>query len=1008
MTVDRAALTALFTAGPNGFIADRFREFLALTQPDAVAPDDVDAAADAADDDDGDDDDDDDDDEAPEGDAAATPSDNWEEEAAARVAGLWSGGPDDVAAVWGAAPPAALQQLFALVRKANPYTTLTEMRFDVGMLPADHDENLFELCVLNDQLNDLGTALAEAFSGAICFAGYGDGDSWHVDVYDVDGKGREIARYAHDDHNFAFEPVATSLDDVVFLAAVIKAAREEWIDADAAKAALAPLHGRVRPSWHFSIGDVDDGFVPFKSEYPVAAARLAVRASWIRKVLGGDHVSGLEETPRLFHAGLNPIIKPEQVEPRIEAAKKFAYTALYAMWRAYLFDEPELERYLDVGRAHPGRLARDGAKLIDELRAGRTTLGKIKDWPARLARFRGLDLDPRRAEAREAEKQAAAERAAAERARLVEVLGGVDDDGLAAFIFAHGGAGLWAELLPRVQAVLPARGARALDGIVAAVHNHDGSSYSEEEHELIDELAATTLPALQAFAWALAEHGSGQARPTAHVGHQLLRRWATRGVLVAEVGAQLWRTLADEPLEQAKRHDTKRWLEVLALQAWPSLTSTATATLSTLLAQLPVDESFDISLRFDGLNGAVAAATRRVLAGADDAVRAPFRPLLLRLAQNRVLRLRHTRVEGAQALAAIDPTCGGDADAVVAVVDALLFHVGKINDGEEAADAYRALAQFARGADAERRARLGVRVHEQQPYADSKLETKAGRAVALAAFGVGSAADVDDALTALAVTKAWKPEYTLRQHRLARAIADETPGLTLSAPALAALAGSDDDDVAAWAQAALERKEPACARGADRAARRRLTWVDVQDAAGPALRAWIANETLLGRQHVARALVPAPPAPERDSDDDDDDNDDNDDNDGSANVVVSVDDEAAVRAALEAAAAAVAARTTTEMSHDDDRLLTECVRALFRLAPAPSTIAQCNTLLLHNNRDVKDPVLRAPPADVALAPGMRQVLAENWGWQESTAREWLTARGLLPDVPDVQNDGSAG
>jgi hypothetical protein len=71
-------------------------------------------------------------------------------------------------------------------------------------------------------------------------------------------------------------------------------------------------------------------------------------------------------------------------------------TALYAMWRAYLFDEPELEQLLEAGRAHPGRLARDAAKLIDELRGGRTRLGKIGDWPRLLARFRALDLDPRR------------------------------------------------------------------------------------------------------------------------------------------------------------------------------------------------------------------------------------------------------------------------------------------------------------------------------------------------------------------------------------------------------------------------------------------------------------------------------------------------------------------------------------------------------------------------------------------------------------------------------------
>jgi hypothetical protein len=39
--------------------------------------------------------------------------------------------------------------------------------------------NVIERCVLNDQLNDLGTALPEAAS--MCFATFGDGDTWHID-----------------------------------------------------------------------------------------------------------------------------------------------------------------------------------------------------------------------------------------------------------------------------------------------------------------------------------------------------------------------------------------------------------------------------------------------------------------------------------------------------------------------------------------------------------------------------------------------------------------------------------------------------------------------------------------------------------------------------------------------------------------------------------------------------------------------------------------------------------
>ena len=91
------------------------------------------------------------------------------------------------------------------------------------------------------------------------------------------------------------------------------------------------------------------------------------------------------------------------------------------MWRAFLFDEPELARYLEIGRRHKARLVRDAATLIDELRAGRNELGTITDVRARLAAFRALDLDPRRAEQRKAEAE---ERAQVEASRTRRGRGG--------------------------------------------------------------------------------------------------------------------------------------------------------------------------------------------------------------------------------------------------------------------------------------------------------------------------------------------------------------------------------------------------------------------------------------------------------------------------------------------------------------------------------------------------------------------------------------------------------
>jgi len=78
------------------------------------------------------------------------------------------------------------------------------------------------------------------------------------------------------------------------------------------------------------------------------------------------------------------------------------------MWRAFLFDEPELARYIEIGRQHGARLVRDAARLLDELLGGRNELGTIADVRAWLAGFRALDLDPRRADQRRAEAAARA------------------------------------------------------------------------------------------------------------------------------------------------------------------------------------------------------------------------------------------------------------------------------------------------------------------------------------------------------------------------------------------------------------------------------------------------------------------------------------------------------------------------------------------------------------------------------------------------------------------------
>ncbi|HLL21674.1 MAG TPA: suppressor of fused domain protein, partial [Kofleriaceae bacterium] len=143
------------------------------------------------------------------------------------------------------------------------------------------------------------------------------------------------------------------------------------------------------------------------------------RARWICALLKNDGVTEMDDIPDLFMADMNQVVPEEQLAARFEACETFIPTVLYATWRAYLFDEPELDRYLAIARRHAARLVRDAARLIDDLRNGRNELGTIEDWQAHLAAFRALDLDPRRADARNAEAE---ERARVDAARKLDAL----------------------------------------------------------------------------------------------------------------------------------------------------------------------------------------------------------------------------------------------------------------------------------------------------------------------------------------------------------------------------------------------------------------------------------------------------------------------------------------------------------------------------------------------------------------------------------------------------------
>jgi suppressor of fused len=305
------------------------------------------------------------------------------------------GAADDFQAIYGVALPAEARALFAA---APPASTLHELRLG----PALHDvaeDNVFEQVLAGSR------GLADAFAGAFQIGEQRGGDTVHLELYEWDGA-RQVLRF--DRRAGAFAGVcADSLDSLVYLATLVQAGEAGEIEKATYKAGLRALAGKVDPD-AFGLARKRElaGIEPKRRD----SEFYFLRSRWIGAVLRGDLVA----CAALFCAELNQLIPPDQLPARFEACERVIPTALYAMWRSYLWDEPELDRYLEIGRRHAARLVRDAARLIDDLRAGkRDAVGRVDSWTEHLAKFRALDLDPRRAEQRALEAEVRARETAA-------------------------------------------------------------------------------------------------------------------------------------------------------------------------------------------------------------------------------------------------------------------------------------------------------------------------------------------------------------------------------------------------------------------------------------------------------------------------------------------------------------------------------------------------------------------------------------------------------------------
>ena len=356
-------LDEIFVRGPQGFIAKGLPGYLeAIAEDDDVEgeeddDDDDDDDGPGGNEDDGDDDDDDDEDDD-EDDVDDDGDDVFHALAQA-------GDANDFAAIYGVPLPEEARALFEAMTDRNRWSSFEELRLDNDLRPDVGERNLFELMVRRNQKAYLGTDLVEAFCGVFGVGSQGNGDTYHMEIYAWDDGPRQVLHFDHETASFS-QVFADSLDSLVFLAALVKAREDKLVSQEAFEIALRKLRGKVAPTWHFSIDEKDPDFVALEPKRRDSEF-FFYRARWICALLKNDGVTDISDIPDLFNADFNQITPPDQLPARYEACEKYIPTALYATWRAYLFDEPELDRYLEIARSHGARLVRDAAKLIDEL-----------------------------------------------------------------------------------------------------------------------------------------------------------------------------------------------------------------------------------------------------------------------------------------------------------------------------------------------------------------------------------------------------------------------------------------------------------------------------------------------------------------------------------------------------------------------------------------------------------------------------------------------------------------
>jgi hypothetical protein len=318
--------------------------------------------------------------------------------------------PHSFEAMWGMPMPVDLRAYRDLLRAGAP--PLREWRPALVLFGAPESDgfNVVEWMIHRNQ-RVARLLCTELFAGLVLLGSSYGGDTYHYGLFDRQC-GASDNRVWHFDHEIdaVDGAIADNLSTLLYAATVLEAhAEARTVTAPGLAAAFAKLRQKVALPVQFEDDLESAGLdeTEFGAQFAATAGHhFFGRAAWLEHLLRDDG-GAIGSVKHVFFEDLNPVVSDAEHARRVEAVPVEVPTALYALFRAFFFDEGQrLNDYVSAAQRSRSRIIRDAGHLVRELAEGRKQLGTITDAQALREELRALDLDPAQAESRAVRRRA--------------------------------------------------------------------------------------------------------------------------------------------------------------------------------------------------------------------------------------------------------------------------------------------------------------------------------------------------------------------------------------------------------------------------------------------------------------------------------------------------------------------------------------------------------------------------------------------------------------------------